>query len=277
MQPATRDRILRSRFLPLLVFPLRVKTAVRELSRSSYQITRWLFHSREFANYSYQIQERNLNELFGFIASITGVPISTVAEYANEIMSDKDLLLRVDARLRDAGRRREFDQRISLGRRVGWYVFVRILEPEVVVETGTEKGLGSVVIAEALLRNGHGRLYTLDIESSSGLIFKDDKRYHDVIKHRIGDSITLLNELNETVDVFLHDSDHSAEHERREFEAVRPLLAAHGVVLSDNSHVTQELFRWAQASGLNFLYFQEHPVMHWYRGAGIGCAWKPAD
>lgn len=259
------------------MLPVRARTATKELSRSLSQILRWLIFSREFANYSYQIEERNLDQLFGFISTITGTPVATVAQYANEIIDDKDFLLRVDAKLSAAGRRREFDRDISLGRRVGWYVIVRILGPEVVVETGTEKGLGSVVIAEALLRNGHGRLYTLDIEASSGLIFRGEERYDKVIEHRIGDSVTLLKELDATVDIFLHDSDHSAEHERREFEAVQPLLTERSVVLSDNSHVTRELFRWAQANDLSFLYFQEQPVRHWYRGAGLGCAWKTTD
>ena len=142
------------------------------------------------------------------------------------------------------------------------------------VETGTEKGLGSVVIAEALLRNGSGRLITIDIEESSGLIFKEASRYDSVIQRVIGDSVEQIRLLSMPVDLFIHDSDHSAEHEREELLAVARLMSSGGVVLSDNSHVTPELAEWSRANDRQFLFFREEPESHWYPGAGIGCAWS---
>jgi len=41
-------------------------------------------------------------------------------------------------------------------------------------------------------------------------------------------------------------------------------------VLSDNSHSTDALAKWSRATGRDFLFFQERPEHHWYRGAGIG-------
>jgi predicted O-methyltransferase YrrM len=41
--------------------------------------------------------------------------------------------------------------------------FVRALQPEVVVETGSCYGIGSARIARALKANGHGKLYSLEI------------------------------------------------------------------------------------------------------------------
>lgn len=41
--------------------------------------------------------------------------------------------------------------------------FVRALQPEVVVETGTHLGYASEAIGRALLANGHGHLYTTEI------------------------------------------------------------------------------------------------------------------
>lgn len=40
--------------------------------------------------------------------------------------------------------------------------FVRAIQPEIVVETGTAFGYTAVAIGRALLRNGHGKLYTLE-------------------------------------------------------------------------------------------------------------------
>ena len=47
---------------------------------------------------------------------------------------------------------------------------MRATKPKIVVETGTEKGLGSLVLAEALIKNESGRLITIDMEPSSGLL-----------------------------------------------------------------------------------------------------------
>jgi predicted O-methyltransferase YrrM len=139
----------------------------------------------------------------------------------------------------------------------------------VIVETGTEKGLGSVVLAEALLQNGQGQLFTIDMEPSSGLMIGD--RYAGFINQIFGDSLQALTTVD-CVDLFIHDSDHSAEHEASEFEIIETKLSKQGVVLSDNSHATNELAKWSMRFGKKFFYFAEEPLNHWYPGAGIGIA-----
>ncbi|MDA0578702.1 MAG: class I SAM-dependent methyltransferase [Verrucomicrobia bacterium] len=44
--------------------------------------------------------------------------------------------------------------------------FVRALQPELVVETGSYKGVMSRAIGEALKRNGHGRLVTFEVDAA---------------------------------------------------------------------------------------------------------------
>jgi hypothetical protein len=70
--------------------------------------------------------------------------------------------------------------------------------------------------------------------------------------------------------LFIHDSDHSAEHEAREFELIESRLSRSGIVLSDNSHATEELAKWSKSCNRKFFYFAEEPYNHWYPGAGIG-------
>lgn len=42
--------------------------------------------------------------------------------------------------------------------------FVRALQPEIVVETGTSFGFTAALIGKALKRNGHGHLFTTDVD-----------------------------------------------------------------------------------------------------------------
>ncbi len=108
-----------------------------------------------------------------------------------------------------------------LARRYGWYAIVRALQPDNVVETGTHLGLGSCVIAAALLRNGHGRLTTIDIDADSGYLI--DEPWASVIDRRVGSSLDELAKMSD-VDMFLHDSLHTYEYETKEFAAVEPNL-----------------------------------------------------
>ena len=82
-----------------------------------------------------------------------------------------------------------------------------------------------------------------------------------------------LNRLNCTIDLFINDSDHSAEYEEREYACVVAKLSPAAVLLGDNSHVTNKLYQFALATGRDFLFFSEKPADHWYPGAGIVAAW----
>ena len=136
-------------------------------------------------------------------------------------------------------------------------------------ETGTDKGLGSCVLAAALLANGRGRLTTIDIEPESGYLIWG--RYAEVTDRVLDDSLRAIRSLK-GVDIFLHDSDHTLEHESREFDCVKPSLASGALVLSDNAHWSDRLPRWAEENDRRFLFFHEEP-QHWYPGGGIGAAW----
>ena len=88
-----------------------------------------------------------------------------------------------------------------------------------------------------------------------------------------GDSIESLQRLEGPIDLFINDSDHSAEYEEREYACIASKLSPGAVVLGDNAHVTDKLYQFASATGRRFLFFSEKPADHWYPGAGIGAAW----
>jgi hypothetical protein len=76
------------------------------------------------------------------------------------------------------------------------------------------------------------------------------------------------------IDIFLHDSDHTPEHETKEFEAVANKLSPGAIVLSDNSDQSDRLLRFARQTGRRFLYFADKPLNHWWPGDGIGAAFR---
>ena len=270
-----RRRIASSPLARFAALPSRMGAVSRHNAAVASQSARWLVTRREHTNFTYDLTPLNLEHLAWWAASVSGASVRQCRSWIAEILGDSDLQEHAYRISTSAGRRGLTDEKSRIARRAGWYAVVRALQPDHVVETGTDKGLGSLVIAAALLRNGNGILTTMDINPDSGFLISEP--YASVTRIERGDSIALIAKLKEPVDLFIHDSDHSAEHEAAEFRAVESHLTGAAIVLSDNSHITGELPRWADATGRTFTFFREAPKDHWYPGAGIGAAWNPRD
>ena len=257
-------------------FSIRTREVGAALLRHSAASLRWLLSSREITNFSYALSPLSLHQLAALLADMTGRPFPLIQSYFHELDSDQQLRAHLHAR-HDASPDRVFADRDPLYcRRVGWYAVVRLLKPRVVVETGVDKGMGTCVLAAALLRNraeGHpGRVFGTDINPAAGYLLSGV--YREVAEILYGDSLASLAAFSEPIDVFINDSDHSAEYEAREYAAIERLLTPSSVILADNAHVTDKLREFATARHLSFVFWREEPVRHWYRGGGIGFAFR---
>ncbi len=272
-----RRAIGASPLAPVATFPLRVRSVARYDARVLAQSAHWLVTSREHHNHTYDLTARNREHLAWFVASVTGATTGQVRGWLDEIEQDSALPAHVRAAVTASDRRGLADRTVRYGRRVGWYALIRAVKPRHVVESGVDKGLGSCVIASALLRNAAdgspGRLTGLDINPASGYLVSG--RYAEVFDLVLDDSLASIPRLSEPVDVFLHDSNHSAEHEAAEFRLIEDRLAPGALLLSDNATQTDELLQHAEKTGRQFMFFQEVPDRHWFPGDGIGIAWRP--
>lgn len=272
--PAYVSRLRSLEPLPLALTAQRLRDASRYFEAPLEQLVEWLVSSRENTNYTYDLTDRNLRHLGWFVANVTGITYAEARGYMDELESDEALPRHIRERTRTSQRRLVSDEHARYGRRLGWYAFVRATKPRVVVETGVDKGLGTCVLASALLKNAaegaEGKLIAMDIEPSAGELVLAP--YSSVTEIVYGDAIGALQRLTVPVDIFVHDSDHRAEHERAEFEAVADKLGDDSLVLSDNAHDTQELAAFAERTGRCFTFFREEPRDHFHPGAGIGVA-----
>ena len=237
---------------------------------------RWLFTSREHHNYTYELTKLSREHLAWFVSITCAVPVATVRGYFAELDNDDPLRDHIASATAASARRGLADKQVRYARRIGWYAIVRAKRPAHVVETGVDKGLGTCVIAAALLRNtaegSPGTVTSLDINPEAGYLARSEP-WSEVVDLVIGDSIASIGALDRKVDMFLHDSNHSTAHERREFQAVETKLAPGGLLLTDNVTVTNVLAEHAERTGRRFLAYRETPADHWYAGDGIGLAW----
>ena len=264
---------------PTIVCLQRLGIAIKIDVRFMGQVLRWLFTSREKTNLTYALSKVNVAHLAATVAEVAGITVAQAREYIDEIEADEELRNHIREATLASERRYSSDIDAKYGRRAGWYAVVRAVKPRVVIETGVDKGLGSCVLAAALLRNkeegNDGYLYGTDIDPKAGFLLTGP--YAEVGEVLYGDSIESLIALEKTIDVFVNDSDHSAEYEEREYETVAERLSDRAVILGDNAHVTDKLFQFAQNTGRKFLYFGELPANHWHPGQGIGFAYRSRE
>ncbi len=132
------------------------------------------------------------------------------------------------------------------------YVLVRILEPEIMIETGVANGKSSSLILCAMEQNRKGRLISIDLPNQPGRILPDGGKTNpgnhnvgwlvpDYLKKRwdllMGDSKELLPQILidiDKVDMFLHDSLHTYEHVKLELNTILPKLGETSLILCDN-------------------------------------------
>ncbi len=126
----------------------------------------------------------------------------------------------------------------SLTRVALWNV-VRAKRPDIVVETGIANGVSTRTILRAMEANGSGHLYSFDVDERalSSVTGAIRERWTPVIvnsKSAMEDLRSWAHSKSGEVDVWYHDSDHSYEWQRAEFELALNALASGGVLVSDD-------------------------------------------
>ena len=136
------------------------------------------------------------------------------------------------------------------------FAVTRALRPDFTVETGVAAGVSSSFIIAALIENGNGVLYSIDLptEGSSRLHCSDTAEYDwpergvawaipaEMKTHIADRHILVLDDVRcalprilatvPHLDLFFHDDLHLPEHMRWEYESVWPRLRPGGVLAS---------------------------------------------
>jgi hypothetical protein len=243
----------------LLLNAYRAKIAFQYCSGPLLRVFLWLFNSKETTNFTYHLEEINKRYLVSLISHITNKDFVRVMGYVDEVMEDQQLRNHIEEMSKRSVDSFTADGEARFGRRVGWYAFTRATKPKIVVETGVDKGLGACVITAALMKNSEegykGYYYGTDINPRAGYLLSAP--YSNFGEILYGDSIQSLRGLQETIDIFINDSDHSAEYEEREYETVKAKLTPNAIILGDNAHTNDKLLNFALATGRHFVFFRK--------------------
>jgi predicted O-methyltransferase YrrM len=193
------------------------------------------------------------------IQALTGAAYQDIIYYERELRQDRRFIEHINKELYQYSQW-SLGSMLSPLRAPMIYVICRVLKPENVVETGVAAGVSSAFILKALSANSKGRLYSIDIGRGDphGVQIPEDKEIGWIIpsklRHRwtliIGSSRErlgpLLDEIG-TIDLFLHDSEHTYENMLFEFRTVYPKLREGGVLLADNVDWNSAFFDFARS------------------------------
>ena len=152
------------------------------------------------------------------------------------------------------------------------YCVVRATKPDVMVETGVAHGYSSWIILNAMHKNEKGKLYSVDLPNNdTNAAYNFDKTtpqtgwlVPDQLKPKwelhLGDAYQLLPQLIEQlkqVDIFFHDSDHSYEHMKFEFDTMFPAVKKGGIIVSDDVHKNTSFEEFTKQHQLRALQFNK--------------------
>ena len=271
-----KSKLLFLKRIWIFSFLYRIYFACSYYNKKYWQILKWGFTSNESNNFTYELTEDNLLYLAHRVGIILNKKPEEIRKYINELTNDAELKNHVATVTSKSSLKKYADKEIHFAKRLGWYAFARAMKPKLIVETGVDKGLGSVVLCSALLRNKtegfEGKYIGTDINPKAGYLLEG--RYATVGKILYGDSIESLKTITDKIDLFINDSDHSAQYEYEEYKTIKSKIADKAVLLGDNSHVTNKLALFSLEENRKFVFFKESPKDHWYPGCGIGISFN---
>lgn len=222
-----------------------------------------------------------------FILKLIGRDAKEISEYIREIKAEKEFHDYIWEKYTDfenslGRKKREYGGGgITENEGIIFYVIVRILKPNVVLETGVANGISSSYILYALERNKSGQLFSIDLPYQINRVYPPDyiklegkafipenketgwlipeelkKRWRLEIG-KSSEKLPLLLKNLPLLDIFIHDSEHTYENMILEFSTVWPFLKKGGLLLSHDAGWNKALSDFCKEIGTESIIYKE--------------------
>jgi len=159
------------------------------------------------------------------------------------------------------------------------YLLCRQEKPGLMVEIGTECGMGCINMA---LGNPDGHVTTIDLHDMHDLI-EGYSFFEDIhnIEMRIGDSLKEHSDFKDgEIDLLFIDGDHRYEYARQDYELWYPKVKPGGLILLDDTQLSEDMERfWEEIKEpkLDLSFIRQKDPHHPGRGSGFGVVFKQEE
>ncbi|MFZ0738907.1 MAG: class I SAM-dependent methyltransferase [Candidatus Acidiferrales bacterium] len=179
-----------------------------------------------------------------FLASLTGATASQIRHFLDEPFQEIHFFDHLRGAESQFSGVRAIGADLYAKRVLLQYAIIRAYKPDHIVETGVANGVSSAYLLLALGRNQKGSLHSIDVGDGSflpagkktGWIVPDWLRERWTL--HLGDAHEILPQVLAhlgSLDVFIHDSLHTYEHMKFEYEQAYPHLRPGGILISDDA------------------------------------------
>ena len=223
----------------------------------------------EVDTFTYELE--NEDELVDATARALGVEPARVAALFAEARTDPVL----GAELRHRVRWRfDYKRKVMFGRRYAWYAIARVLQPELIVETGIKDGLGSVLLLRALERNAQdgspGRLISFDLYPDKGWLVPErlHARWSPIFASTREALAPALE--GQEVGMLVHDSDSSYATADFEYRTALAHAAPRLALVAGTAHHSDALPDLCAERGVPYHHFHDRPHRHVSHGSSTG-------
>lgn len=238
-----------------------IKYAIKHpsaLFNYAYELKRIRFNNKHSFNSSEGINQFiKYNDMLNFLfpneySSISGclTPVELFQKYNQNVQ-----------KIRELYGNKEYSV-ISFDEAVVLYYCILLNKPEIVVETGVSDGMSSFFILNALMNLGKGKLYSIDFpdvgmpkiygKEPGWIIPEHLKTKWDLSLGKSEGRLPKLLDKLGTVDIFIHDSEHSYQNMKFEFNCALQHVHVGSLIMSDDVTSNQAYIESFQLSKVNF-------------------------
>jgi len=178
-----------------------------------------------------------------FLARLTGASVKEVRGFLSEPFRDHGFYEHFRDAEKQLGSADSVGASLYAKRVLLQYAIVRAFKPDTMLETGIANGVSSAYLLLAMERNRKGSLHSIDVNDGSflppgkqvGWIVPEWLRHRWTV--HLGDARELLPQVLGSIgrlDIFIHDSMHTYEHMKFEYEQAYPHIRPGGILISDD-------------------------------------------
>jgi len=180
-------------------------------------------------------QSQTLDEIDLKISLLIGCPLAELKSARSDFIKDTK-----PASTLSQTRQSFFGSEFDLGENASYVLFIlcRTLKMSLILETGVAAGQSSDMILQALSLNEAGHLYSIDITNQVGELIREEHKSRWTLKvlpkfFRRQALLEIVEGLGD-IDLFVHDSDHSASWQKVELSSVMNRLHPPRLLLFDD-------------------------------------------